>query len=233
MESLKNGHFSRIFDMTYLQITLYLRKQNLFVKHYKRQCLITRRWFLLDYSLPTHSEYCFPIWFTFLSSFIEPILLLDLKSKDWKVCCITRLYDRISFSINSQNWDRMRNWLKLMRRRIYKCPTFIKTKKIQFQRSYNCLAFSIISLKLGNWIVAISFDLQRGQESWLTNQLSAYVPQPSTCLQQVTTDFGSVINASQIRNVKHYNRHLPLGCCTMMGQLASLLLLMQRHCLAI
>ena len=26
MESLKNGHFSRIFDMTYLQITLYLKK---------------------------------------------------------------------------------------------------------------------------------------------------------------------------------------------------------------
>ena len=94
------------------------------------------------------------------------------------------------------------NWLKLVRRRIYKCPTFFKTKQFQFQRSYNCLTFSSNSLKLVNWIVAISSDLQRGQESWLTNQLSTHVPQPRTCLQQVATDIGDVINAWQIRHLK-------------------------------
>ena len=96
----------------------------------------------------------------------------------------------------------MRNWLKLMRRRIYKCPTFIKIKQFQFQRSCNCLVFSSNSLKLVNWIVAISSDLRKGQESWLTNQLSTHVPQPSTCLQQVATDTGGVINAWRNRHLK-------------------------------
>ena len=155
----------RIFTTTHLQITLNLKKWNLFVKYFKRQYLITGRWFLLDYSLPMHLEYCFPIWFSFLSSTIESIILLDLKNKDRKVCCWTRLNDGISF-ISSQNWNKMRiNWLKLVRRRIYKCPTFFKTKQFQFQRLYNCLTFSSNSLKLVNWIVAISSDLQRGQES--------------------------------------------------------------------
>ena len=147
-------------------------------------------------------EYCFPIWFSFLSSIIEPIILLDLKIKHRKVCCRTRLNDGISFS-SSQNWNRMRiNWLKLMRRRIYKCPAFFKTKQFEFRRSYNCLTFSSNSLKLVNWIVTISSYLQRGQESWLTNQLSTHVPQPRTCLQQVATDIGDVINAWQIRHLK-------------------------------
>ena len=172
LESLKDGQFLRIFTTTHLQITLNLKKRDLFVKYYKGQYLITRRWFLLDYSLPTHLEYCFPIWFSFLSSIIEPNILLDLKNTDRKVCCRTRLNDGISF-ISSQNWNSLRiNCLKLVRRRLYKCPTFFKTKKFQFQRSYNCLTFSSNSLKLVNWIVTISSDLQRGQESWLTNQLS-------------------------------------------------------------
>ena len=192
----------RIFTKTYLQTTLNLKKRNLFVKYYTEQCLITGRWFLRDYSLPTYLEYCFPIWFSFLSSIIEPIILPDFKNKDRKVCCRARLNDGISF-ISSQNWNRMRiNWLKLVRRRIYKCPTFFKTKQFQFQRSYNCLTFSSNSLKLVNWIVAISSDLQRGQESWLTNQLSTHVPQPRTCLQQVATDIGGVINAWQIGHLK-------------------------------
>ena len=50
--------------------------------------------------------------------------------------------------------------------------------------------------------MAISSDLQRGQESWLTNQLSTHVPQPRTCLQQIVADIGDVINAWQIRRLK-------------------------------
>ena len=50
--------------------------------------------------------------------------------------------------------------------------------------------------------MAISSDLQRGQEWWLTNQLSTHAPQPSTCLQQLATDIGDVINARQIRHSK-------------------------------
>ena len=79
---------------------------------------------------------------------------------------------------------------------------FHKNKTFQFQRSWNCLVFSSNSLKLVNWIVATSSHLQRGQESWLTNQLSTHVPQPSTCLQQVATDTGGVINAWRNRHLK-------------------------------
>ena len=112
------------------------------IVNYKGQRLITGPWFLLNYPLPTHSAYCFPIWFSFLLSIIEPIFLLNLKYKDRKVCCRTRLNDGISL-INSLNWNRMKNWLKLMRRSLYKCPTFLKTKQFQFQRSYSCLALAI------------------------------------------------------------------------------------------
>ena len=167
LESLKDRHLLRIFTKTYLQTTLNFKKRNLFVKYYTGQCLITGRWFLRDYSLPTYLGYCFPIWFSFLSSIIEPIILPDFKNKDRKVCCRARLNDGISF-ISSQNWNRMRiNWLKFMRRRIYKCPTFFKTKQFQFQRSYNCLTFSSNSLQLVNWIVG-----RDGRNSgWPTNFL--------------------------------------------------------------
>ena len=50
--------------------------------------------------------------------------------------------------------------------------------------------------------MAISPDLQRGQELWLTNQLSTHVAQPRTCLQQVATDIGDAINVWQIRHLK-------------------------------
>ena len=104
--------------------------------------------------------FSFPIWLSFLSSILEPIILLDMKNKDWKVCRRTRLNERISF-INSQNWNRMRKWLSWWEREYTnKWLTFLKTKQFQFQRSCNCLAFSSNSLKLVRWIEAISPDLQ-------------------------------------------------------------------------
>ena len=50
--------------------------------------------------------------------------------------------------------------------------------------------------------MAILSNLQRGQESWLTNQLSAHVPQPSTYLEQVATDIGDTINVWQIKHLE-------------------------------
>lgn len=72
----------------------------------------------------------------------------------------------------------------------------------QFKRSYNCLAFWSNSLELVNWIMAISSHLKRGQESWLTKQLSTHVSQPKTCLKKVAREIGDVVNAWQIRNYK-------------------------------
>ena len=47
-------------------------------------------------------EVLFPYLVSIPLSLIKPIILLDLKNKDRKVCCRTRLNDGIFF-INSQN----------------------------------------------------------------------------------------------------------------------------------